>query len=686
MRRTQPPAAQGKKAPAGSRKWPRLSDVPALIAVAFFALACAIHVLTPGRAFPNGLVRYWIAGTAVIAVMAALASWIPHPALRQLPERCGRLIRLPSPRMFAAIVGITTAALSLIFAAWLFALRPVAADEFAQLWHARMLAAGHLSLPTDPNPEFFAIDNVVDIGRWYSQYPIGGPAVLALGVLIGAPWFINPILAAGTTVALYHFARRAFGETEGRAVAALFSVTPMALMMGGSQMNHLPVLFLIAVVLAALVEWERTEHDRTAMAFTAVMGLALGAMVTIRPLDAAVASLVIGAYQAWVVTRHRTRWRHIAVQAIAGAVAIVPLLIANRGTTGSALRFGYNALWGAAHQIGFHVDPTGVAHTPGRALEYAAAYVSDLNTFVAMWPVPVLVVASATLLALRRLTRWDILLLALFWAQVVAYALYWHRGRFLGPRFLFTALPTIVVLMARAPFAAGNRPDATGRRFMLVAVLGCIVTAWTFPALQFGVWGTSRDIRNSRRAVRADLAGAVRAAGVHQAVVFVREPFSYRLLHRLWGVGVSRGEAANLLARSDACSLLSALQAAEADSVTTRAMKAESIGRAALPYAPGRASVRVADPQVHISSVASITDACRTEVEDDVKYGVALYGPALLLNTIDADGRIGDDVIYVSDLGERNALLRSRFADRTWYRLSVIRPGDDSFRPEVVPY
>jgi hypothetical protein len=42
------------------------------------------------------------------------------------------------------------------------------------------LLSGHLSLPADANPEFFAIDNVIDRGRWYSQFPIAGPAVFAL--------------------------------------------------------------------------------------------------------------------------------------------------------------------------------------------------------------------------------------------------------------------------------------------------------------------------------------------------------------------------------------------------------------------------------------------------------------------------------------------------------------------------
>ncbi|MEK7402623.1 MAG: hypothetical protein AABZ80_09715 [Gemmatimonadota bacterium] len=658
----------------------------ALLASAALVLAFAINAAAPGRAFTTDVTTYWIWGTSLVAAGAALLAWLPMPALRDLPARCGRLLTRPSPLAFAAIVGLTTTALSVVFAVYAFEMRPIAADEFAQLWHAQMIAHGRLSLPVDPNPEFFAIDNVVDSGRWYSQYPIGGPAVLAIGVLFGTPWLVNPVFAGGSAVAIYQFARRAFGEVEGRAIAALFSVTPMVLLMAGSHMNHVPVLFLMSLVLAALVELDRDPPTRHSAFLTAIIGLALGAMATIRPLDAAVAALVVGGFQATLVARNRLRLREVGTQFIAGSVAIVPLLYANWATTGNALRFGYNVLWGATHQIGFHIDPTGAAHTPARALEYAAGYVSDLNVFVAMWPVPGLVGVITTLLMLRRLTRWDAFLLGLFWTQVFAYAAYWHRGHFIGPRFLFTALPAIIVFIARVPFAAADRFGAFGRRYALAAVLGCIAVSWSIPALKQSTLGTAIDIRNSRRIVKVDIEGPVRAANVHNAVVFVREPFSFRLSRRLWGVGVSRGDAASLLARGDACSLLSAIASAEADSAAPLEGKASSIARATVRFTPGPSAVRTTDPVVHINSPLSVTDACRTEIDDDARFGVGSFGPALLLETLESDGRVGGDVVYVSDLGVRNAQLRARFADRTWYRLSLVRPGERGFRAVITPY
>jgi 4-amino-4-deoxy-L-arabinose transferase-like glycosyltransferase len=655
---------------------------PALTVAAVLVIITAIPFALPGGAYPADVKQYWLHTGVGVAVGAALLALIPL----DIAKHAGALLRRPSPVVFATIIATLTVVLSIVFALYAFERYSSTSDEIAQLWHAKMLVHGRLALPVDPNPEFFAMDNVVDTGRWYSQYPIGGPAVLAVGMLLGAPWLVNPILAGIAGVALFHFARRAYGETEGRAIAALFSLTPMVLMMSGTYMNHVPVLCLAACALAALTEWERSRTRARAAVWAAVIGLLLGAMATIRPLDAIVAAIVIGGFQLSIVWPERTRAPELAAQVAGGLIGVAPLLYVNRATTGSALRFGYELMWGAGHQIGFHADPQGGVHTIGRGLQYAITYVRELNVYVMLWPVPALLIAVIGLISMRRTTRWDALLLALLAVQVGAYASYWYWGQFLGPRFLFTAVPAIIVLLARAPFLVGERYDGYPRRAMLLFTLGCVALTWTVSTSTFSVWGMARSIHNSRRVLKADLAGTVRKADIHHAVVFIREPFGSRLLHRLWALGFTRSEATQLLAKSDACSLLTAIREQEADTRTPRADKPAGVKRATALFAPSGTPVRTADPTVHISSTASMTPACRAEFDDDAKYGGGSFGQALPLEPIDADGRIDGDVIYAVDLGPRNEQLRIRFGDRIWYRLPVVRVGDRVPRPEIIPY
>ena len=293
-----------------------------------------------------------------------------------------------------------------------------------------------------------------------------------------------------------------------------------------------------------------------------IIGVALGLMVTFRPLDAVVASFVTGVFQLTVFRTVPKRAIEWAPQILGGTIGIAPLLIANFATTGHPLQFAYGVQWGAAHNLGFHVDPYGQPFTPRMGIEHALTYVGELSMFVTAWPIPsmLLVVTSVWLAAaVPSSRRWDLLLLGHFLLQLSVHAIYWGRGEFLGPRFLFTALPTLIVFIGRLPGTIIARAASIGslhRRAIPAAVamafVGCLVLAWSAPASWLGVQGLMRIAAQSRQALRANVAGAVRAAGIgtsgDRALMFLREPFGARLTRRIWGIGVSRGETARLLA------------------------------------------------------------------------------------------------------------------------------------------
>jgi len=650
------------------------------------AVACVAPLILWGNPYPDGVVQYWVWGLVLTLLVAAAASLIPMPALRDFPGSFARgLTRMP-PRRFAALVAIVTTGLGIVFAMYAFGGAASTPDEIAQLWHAKILLHGRMSIPVDPNREFFGLETVVDVERWYSQFPIGGPLMAVPGALLGTPWLVNPLLAGLAVVALYHFARHAYGETQGRAIVALFSATPMVLLMTGTWMNHVPVLLLATCTLAALVEWDRASTARRALAYASVIGLALGAMATIRPLDAVAVATAVGAFQLWTIRRLWLRIRELVLQAVFGVIGVAPLAYANWATTGSVTRFGYDVLWGSGHRVGFHTDPYGTSHTLRRALEFAITYLSELNMYLLGWPAPAMLIVLIGLLAMRKVTRWDALVFGLFGAQVLAYAAYWGEGEFLGPRFLYTALPAIVVLVARTPFLIAERFGPRWRRGAVAFMMSCLLVAWCVPGLPFNVWGFARQAHAARRTLKVDIAGTVRAANVHNALVFLREPFSFRLARRLWGLGITRSEAARLIASRDACSLLSAIRMAEGDGSPRRRLPPAALAQAADLFVPGEQAIRATDSRIQISSAASINPPCQSELQGDLRIGGAAFGPALPLEPIDRDGRIEGDVIYVADLGDRNTVLRSRFGTRTWYRLVVGVAEGGQIRATLIAY
>jgi hypothetical protein len=668
---------------------PATGPIVAPVAAGFAALllvACLVPLASPVRHYPEEVTIYWAWGTASVALVVIVLSLVRWPVVRSLPQRCGAALMRPSPPVFATIAAVTAAILATTFAVYAFRRHATTSDEIAQLWQAKILLHGRLSLPPDPNREFFALETVIDSGRWYAQFPIGGPLVLVPGALTGAPWLVNPLLLAVAVAAFYWFARHVFGEMEGRAATALFAVTPMVLFIAGTWMNHVSVLCLATIALASLMEWERSLTTRRAIGFAAAVGLALGFMATIRPLDAIVVALPIGVFQLWVIRTDWRRIREMAVQAVAGLLGAAPVLYANAATTGSPFRFGYEAMWGVAHQVGFRVDPYGNRHTIGRAFGYGIRYVTELNVSLMAWPVPALILVIVGLLAYRRTTRWDVLLIALFVAQVCAYASYWFVGELLGPRFLYTALPSLVVILARTPFLVGERAGGTWQRATLVAVLACIVVSWSTPTVKYSVLGLAKDTRNTRRVLRMDMAGAVRQANIHNAVVFLHEPLGQRLSRRLWGLGMGRSEAAQFLEVADACSLVAGIHAADADTARTASEKLATLKRTTVPFFPSGDAIAGGTPRIRISSRAAIDATCRVELDADKRIANVPFGPALPLEPIGPDGRLDGDVIYAADLGDHNEVLRKRFGSRRWYRMTSAEKPDGTLRAVVSPY
>jgi hypothetical protein len=225
-------------------------------------------------------------------------------------------------------------------------------------------------------------------------------------------------------------------------------------------------------------------------------------------------------------------------------------------------------------------------------------------------------------------------------------------------------------------------------RGTVAAMPTCLAIAWLLPRLPFTVLGLAAQARDARQTLKVDIAGAVRDANAHHALVFLREPFTMRLARRLWGVGMTRSDAAQLIARSDACSILGALRRVEDDSVAlgSRASRVrEGVIRVADAGAAAQQGSSVG-AQVRLASRSSLTPECQAELDGDKKFGGAPFGPALPLEEIGADGRIGGDVVYAADLGERNETLRARFGDRHWYRLSLRPAGRGRLRATVSPY
>jgi hypothetical protein len=606
----------------------------------------------------------------------------------------GRALMLrPSARTFLVMVSAFVVAASVGFAWYCLNDNVWVVDEATQRFQARLLLTGHLWLPAEPLREFFETRQTVMVdGRWFGEFPVGGPLLMAIGEVIRAPWVINPIVAALGVAALYRFLSRVTDESSARAASLLLALCPFALFMSGSEMSHPKTLTSMLVALCGLEEWTTALAGSRRRWGAIVVGVGVGGIVLIRPYDAVLIALPIAVFQLAVVIREPRRAVDLLWQGAIGSLAVIVVLATNKSTTGDWFHFTYDVINGPAHQPGFHTDPSGFPFTPMRGLDQIALYLARINTLMLEWPVPALAFLSASLLIRKATTRWDLLLIGLVGSVLTGYWAYWHFGDAFGPRFLYPLVPMFLLYIVQLPSrVAGIVENAIVRRATWVAIPACVIIAWLpapIPGRFTGVWLRAAAYRSTfvpATDVRAQLADAyandklalafpdvgnqLSAAHLHNALVFVREAWYVRLASRLRTLGQTPFGADRVTADLDACVLQEALNREDANPQGTDEDRLRRVIQAGIDAGRGMPDPSLPPGAAHLMFVPGrpLSPACQNEIAGDSVGTVPLWY-FLPYTTFDASGRIGGDVVFVRDLGAHNETLRQRFGDRTWYR------------------
>ena len=645
------------------------------------------------------LVTQWVSGTGiaigggiVLAILARRMPWL---------WRSREAVRLGSwtdrrPALIVAGAAGLGGCLYAAVARRLFHGRPLLIDEIVQVRQAQIFAGGHLWLPTPAHPEFFSSLHMVDMaGKVYSQFPPGGPALLALGALAGATWIVGPVSGVVSALAFAAFARVA--EPNRRiAVAAtvLFALAPFAMFMSGSHMNHVTALTCILIGAAGLVHAtadpaprprltrpeagpDQDTWRRRWLAF--VSGLGFGAAATIRPVDALAFAAPAGVWFLARALRDPRRWGE-AIAALGGvAVPMSAMFYVNAHTTGAPLLFGYEVLWGKDHDLGFHPAPWGERHTPGRGLELINLYFIRLQDYLFETPIPGLLPAIGALAMAPRLRAADRYLVVSCGLLVALYFAYWADGNFLGPRFMYALLPALVLWTARFPVLLRDRLRSVRRPAVAALTHRAAIFALAISAVVAAVIDVPLRAREYGHRIATERWATPRVAaqaGVHDAVVFVREGWEEQLVARLWALGVSHPHAETLYRAVDACRLDSATAALET-AAAQRGMPAAAVAdpfprlEALLADSP-RVTPQTVGPgtKLHVQAGYPYTAHCLRRVAETAA-GITPLAPLLAVGggRGGRGGGPGDRNVYARDLHARDTLLLAEYPDRPIYLL-----------------
>jgi hypothetical protein len=635
--------------------------------------------------------RDWMQGAALCAVVGVLAAYIAHARRRRTgtvtgpgghggggPGPVGEAADpTPEPTVAqgpqsapggAGFIVLTAAFAFALYAGvarWVFAGRPLLVDEVVQVLQARWYAAGRLWVPAAPAPEFFSTIHVVDLtDRVFGQFPAGGPAMLALGSLVGAEWLVGPAVGALSVLlfwTLLPFLEPGASRRWRRGATLLFAATPFGAFMFGSHMNHATVLMWLLLASVALARATR-EEDPSPL-WGGLTGLALGIAATIRPLDAACFALPAAAWLLWRARLGGGRpLASLLLSGVGVAVPIALLLWVNSETTGSPFLFGYDLLWGAGHSLGFHASPWGPIHTPQRGVELISLYLTRLSTYLFESPFPSLLIPAAGLWLAPRLRPLDRYLLASAGLLCVGYWAYWHDGFFLGPRFLFPLLPLLVLWSARLPGALAARIGTQGPAW--IGLRGALLTGVVLALIELAVIRVP-SYRSGLTFMRLDVERESARAGVRDALVLVKESWGTRLVVRMWALGVSRSEAEVFYRNSDACKLELTLRALERSGARGRTA-ADRLRPLLADSAALVPSDRSPDDTERVLPGYSYAPECEAQLQLDQR-GYAHLAPFLLAQ---------DSNVYARWLPGREREIAARYPGRDVYLLSRTGPED----------
>lgn len=321
---------------------------------------------------------------------------------------------------------------------------PNSADEFDYLYQAHTFAGGRLSNPAHEMQQVLSPFYVLTHNeRVFTLFPPGWPLILTIGVLLGIPQWINPILSAFIVLVLFFVAKLFAGRKIAWFSVLFLSLSPTFLFHAASYFSHTTCLLLILLcVLFLQLGWER---QRLSLAIFAGF---FAAFAFITREMTATALLVLPVL--WSLWKSPSRSRFLLGLFIGAAPLIAFYLFYNEALTGvwfKPIRFLTES-----ERIGFgeriirvfdyvEVDVFG----PAEAFQFTLRNLGRLLgwTFPAL---PLLALWGSWQFWNKHWTRLFTLMILML---IIAYFFYpTEGGHQYGPRFYFESLGFIALLAA----------------------------------------------------------------------------------------------------------------------------------------------------------------------------------------------------------------------------------------------
>ncbi len=451
-----------------------------------------------------------------------------HPTfIRTISSQIFRWIHNISTRTFIIVTFAGTLIICIIISHVLFDGVPGTYDSCMYLFQARLFSHGMLFEQVPPEPQFFANVLAILSDKWYTQFPPGYPAILAVGVLLGIPWLVNPILGALTSIGIYLIANELYGKSIAKLSALLACTSSFFLFMSSEFMSHTSTLFCITVAFLSFVWMVKKKRP---LLSAMVCGTALGVALLCRPYTMVWICVPMGI--AAIVMRKEVSVRHILIGAVPVLAACLVFLAYNHATTGHPLLFGYIALHGTEHYPGFHQDPwMAESHTIAQGVKYLLGNLNSLNYHLFEWPIPSLFFV-VLYLAFGKKETWDWVLVGWMSSLFVGHAFYFFNQFHFGPRFVYETFPAVILLTSKGIVTSTQLLAAWSKTpsYAHARSVVCLVLIGIFLfAMLLNIPATAKSYQNIHYGKDVTIYKYLEANSVEKALVFVKDEPTFRV-------------------------------------------------------------------------------------------------------------------------------------------------------------
>ncbi len=329
-------------------------------------------------------------------------------------------------------------------------------DAFNYYFQAINISHGRFSAPIPADAELFRFPFIMMYnGKWFGSVYPGYPFLLAVGILAGIPWLVNPILGALSLLVIQKLGLKLYGRKMCLAVGILGILSPFYLIQSAIFMSHPTALLFMSLAFYFFTEWDRSQRSRQAL----LCGISLGMVLITRPQVGFTFGFFPAVYG--VIRLFKGRYKLKGIFLI-----VIPIILFfsfnayyNFALTGKwfdnpRYRVSPYRRLGFGEDIGFPLPGGGYSgHDLKRGLQNAGANLELLNQDLFCWGggyalgLPVILMFAALFGKSRN--RYDFIFFGIMITTVGLYIAYFTPSPNFGPRYYLEAMPAVLFLAVR---------------------------------------------------------------------------------------------------------------------------------------------------------------------------------------------------------------------------------------------